>query len=492
MQISPDLPVVIIGAGPAGLTAAYELSRERIPHVVLEQDAVVGGISRTVNYKGFLFDIGGHRFFTKVDAVDRLWKAILSREEFPVRKRLSRIYYDRKFFAYPLQPFNALMGLGAWNCCRVVLSYIRSQLSPEEPETNLEQWVSNRFGRQLYRIFFKSYTEKVWGIPCTEISADWAAQRIKGLSLAEAIKNAFVPPSTGDKHKAIKTLINAFEYPLRGPGMMWERIADLVTRSGGTIMMNTTVCRIHHADARVRSVEVRREGGARDRIEGSHFVSSMPLRDLILNMDPEAPPSVRQAAGQLCYRDFLTVAVIVDRAEVFPDNWIYIHAEDVKVGRIQNFNNWSPHMVPHPGQTCLGLEYFCREGDDLWSMADHELVELAGRELDRLKLVKTGDIRDGAVVRMPKAYPVYHRNYRAALDPIRAYLATFENLQVVGRNGMHHYNNQDHSMLTAMLAVKNMMGANHDLWHVNTEEAYHEEVRDGDEGGIGGLRTGSA
>lgn len=467
--------VIVIGAGPAGLTAAWELSKAGVESIVLEKDSVVGGLSRTVNYKGFLFDIGGHRFFTKVKVVEDMWRAVLPDGDFLRRSRLSRIYYNKKFFYYPLRVTNALLGLGIWNSLLVFASYLWVQLRPEKQEETFEQWVSNRFGKRLYRIFFKTYTEKVWGIPCSEISAEWAAQRIKGLSLLTALKNALIKGPAGDKTSVIKTLIDAFDYPRQGPGMMWETVARLVQQQGSQIHLGATVERIFWTNNKVDAIEIK-VNGRRELIRGTHFISSMPIRELIQKFEPVLPDEVLQASKGLNYRDFLTVALIIDKPEVFPDNWIYIHDPSVKVGRIQNFKNWSPHMVPDPSKTCLGLEYFCFEGDGLWTMPDAELVDLGKKELEILRLVRASEIEDGTVVRMPKAYPVYDSTYRESLKTICQFLNRIDNLQLVGRNGMHKYNNQDHSMLTAMLAVKNILGGDYDLWKVNADQEYHEEI----------------
>jgi protoporphyrinogen oxidase len=472
----PDSPknVVVIGAGPAGLTAAYELCKSGVCSVVLEKDNVVGGLSRTVNYKGYHFDIGGHRFFTKVKAVEEMWREVLANGQFIRRSRLSRIYYNKKFFYYPLRASNALLGLGVWNSLLIFLSYLRAQIFPEKPEDTFEQWISNRFGKRLYKIFFKTYTEKVWGIPCNQIMAEWAAQRIKGLSLLAAVKSALIQKQQS-KGDVIKTLIDAFDYPELGPGMMWETVRDIVEKNGSEIKLNTGVEKIIWNGGGVKALEVVTDG-VPEIIEGTHFISSMPIRGLIKKFDPPAPERVIKAAEALNYRDFLTVALVVNKRELFPDNWIYVHDAEVKVGRIQNFKNWSPAMVPDPETTCLGLEYFCFEGDGLWTMSDADLIELGKRELGILGLVIPADVVDGSVVRMPKAYPVYDGTYAEALQVIRHFLEGVPNLQLVGRNGMHKYNNQDHSMLTAMLAVKNILGASYDLWQVNAEQEYHEEV----------------
>lgn len=473
--VSPrDQKVVIIGGGPAGLTAAYQLSKLGAKSVVLEKDGILGGISRTVEYKGYHFDIGGHRFFTKVSVVDKMWREVLPEGDFLHRQRLSRIYYNRKFFFYPLKPFNALFGLGLFNSLRILLSYVWAQLFPQMPEDNFEAWVSNRFGKRLYLTFFKTYTEKVWGMPANTIAADWAAQRIKGLSLLVAVKNALIKQST-EKGSVVKTLIDAFDYPKRGPGMLWEAVGALVNKNGNQVHLGASVDRIRRVGNRVEGMDVTMQGRC-ESMTGTQYISSMPIRELIQKMDPPAPREVIDAADRLKYRDFLTVALIVNKKDLFPDNWIYIHDSQVKVGRIQNFKNWSPYMVPDQDKTCLGLEYFCFEGDGLWTMSDKELVELGKRELELIGIAKAADVEDGAIVRMPKAYPVYDADYQSALTCIREFLDGFQNLQVVGRNGMHRYNNQDHSMLTAMLAVENIMGARHDLWQVNAEQEYHEET----------------
>ncbi len=476
MTTAPDeqRSVVIIGGGPAGLTAAYRLMKSDVPSIVLEKDSVVGGISRTAEYKGFLFDIGGHRFFTKVKAVNDMWHEVLG-DDFIRRSRLSRIYHNKKFFYYPLRPANALAGLGLWNSVMIVFSYFKAQLTRGGSEDTFDQWVTNRFGKRLYEIFFKTYTEKVWGIPCTEITAEWAAQRIKGLSLISAVRNAIIPSKPKSKQDVVKTLIGSFEYPRRGPGMMWERVEELVEEGCGRVRRDSDVVQINHDGGRVVSVEIETETGRRE-FPGTHFISSMPVRELVQKLSPAAPEEVVAAANALNYRDFLTVALIVNQEESFEDNWIYIHDADVKVGRIQNFKNWSPEMVPDPSKTCLGLEYFCFEGDGLWTMPDDELVALGREEVDRLGLVRAEDVEDGAVVRMPKAYPVYDSVYKESLQVVRDYLETLPNLQLVGRNGMHRYNNQDHAMVTAMLAVDNILGANYDLWNVNEDQEYHEEV----------------
>jgi protoporphyrinogen oxidase len=471
-QIRPGDRVVVCGAGPAGLTAAYILAKDGYAVTVLESDDVVGGISRTAQYKQFRFDIGGHRFFTKIGPVQRLWEEILG-EDFLDVPRLSRIHYSGKYFDYPLKPMNALQGLGLFEAAAIGASYLKAHFWPSPVEENFEQWVTNRFGKRLYEIFFRTYTEKVWGIPCTEIRAEWAAQRIQGLSLVRAVLSA---TALNKRAPEIKTLINSFRYPRLGPGQMWETCRDRIIEMGGAVHMEHRVVAFEKQGERITAVRASTPDGER-RFEAEHVITTLPLRSLVRSIEPPAAPAVRAAAEGLRYRDFLTVALVLDRADLFPDNWVYIHTPGVKVGRIQNFNNWSQAMVPVEGRTCLGLEYFCFEGDGMWSMPDRELIELATRELASLELAPGATVEDGAVVRMPKAYPIYDAEYRDHLDDIRAFIDPIENLHTVGRNGMHKYNNQDHSMLTAIFAIENMQGAVHDLWAVNTDFEYHEEQR---------------
>jgi protoporphyrinogen oxidase len=470
----PDKQVVMIGAGPAGLTAAYELCKAGVRSIVLERDSVVGGLARTVNYKGYHFDIGGHRFFTKVKQVEDMWREVLIEDDFLRCKRLSRIYYNNKFFYYPLRALDALFGLGILNSVLILASYCKAKIFPKPVELTFEDWVCNRFGRRLFEIFFKTYTEKVWGIPCDQISADWAAQRIQGLSLLTALKNALIKRKV-DKHGTIKTLIDEFDYPRLGPGMMWETVADLVRIKGGDVRLGAGVEKIRWSSGKIRSVEVKRNGMF-ETVSGTDFISTMPIKQLIEKFEPAVPRKVLEAARSLHYRDFLTVALVVDRANVFPDNWIYVHDPSVRMSRIQNYKNWSSEMVPDPNKTCLGLEYFCFENDGLWTMSDAELKELGKQELAKIGLIQESEVEDGAVVRMPKAYPIYDSTYAESLRVVREFLASISNLQLVGRNGMHKYNNQDHSMLTAMLAARNILGGQHNLWQVNAEQEYHEEV----------------
>ena len=463
----PEHPVIITGAGPAGLTAAYQLAKEGVYPLVLEKSGHVGGISRTEQYKGYRFDIGGHRFFTKVGEVEALWHEVLG-DEFLKVPRLSRIYYGGKFYPYPLKLWPTFKNLGPIESAKILFSYLKAKVKAPYPvEENLEQWVSNRFGPRLYRTFFKTYTEKVWGIPCDQIRADWAAQRIRGLSLKRAVTNALF------KNVNEATLIEEFLYPIYGPGMMWEAFQRRVNETAGEVRMHTEVVSVRRDGYRVQNVLIRDAGGERE-LTAEHFINSMPINELIERMDPPPPPDVLEAARGLAYRDFLVVALVVDQPTMFPDNWIYIHSPEVKVGRIQNFKNWSPAMVPDPSKTCLGMEYFCTKGDELWSMADGDLIALATKELAQIGLADEADVRDGTVIRQRKAYPVYDGTYQGHLKTIRTWLEGFENLQTVGRAGMHRYNNQDHSMLTAMLAAKNILGEKHELWNVNVERSYHE------------------
>lgn len=471
-----DKKVVIIGGGPAGLTASYQLSKAGVSSIVLEKDQTLGGLSRTINYKNYYFDIGGHRFFTKIKEVEHIWKGMLA-DDFLRRKRLSRIYYNKKFFYYPLRVINALFGLGIWNTFLIIASYLRVKLTPSKQEENFEQWVSNRFGRRLFNIFFKTYTEKVWGIPCDEIRAEWAVQRIKGLSLITALKNALIKPTNSRRNKkdVIKTLVDAFYYPKFGPGMMWKAVTDKIASNGSRVWLGAEVVGIRWSKDRVEALEVR-QNGKTEAVNGTDIISSMPIREAIQKFKPAVPKEVLDAASDLKYRDFIMVALIIEKRNIFPDNWIYIHDPNVKVGRIQNFKNWSLYMVPNQEKTCLGLEYFCFEGDSIWSMPDDQLIELGKQELEALGFVSPGDVEDGTVVRMPKAYPIYDSTSQESLRVVRQFLERMSNFQLIGRNGQHKYNNQDHSMLTGMRAADNILGANHDLWRVSVEQEYLEEI----------------
>jgi len=461
--------VIVIGAGPAGLSAGYELVNRGLRPVIIEKDNKVGGIARTETYNGYHFDIGGHRFFTKNKKIYQLWEEMLG-EKFLKVSRLSRIYYQDRFFNYPLQLSNAIFNLGPVQSLLILSSYIKMQIRPHLEEETFEQWVSNRFGQRLYDTFFKAYTEKVWGIPCRQIRAEWAAQRIKGLSLMSAVTNALL-----GNHEA-KTLISEFRYPERGPGMMWQRFQDKVESHGGEIRFDCETISLSHVNGAIESVTCLHEGDTTV-THVDHLISSIPITRLIALLDPKVPDEVLAAAGNLSYRSFIIVVLIVDRKELFPDQWIYIHSSDVRVGRIQNFKNWSAAMVPELEKTSVGMEYFCNEGDEIWSMSDSDLKDMATQELSRLDLASADDVIDSYVVRQPMAYPIYDQEYEKNLGVIKDFLGPIENLQTIGRNGLHRYNNMDHSMLTGMLAAENICSTqiNVNLWEVNEDPKYLEE-----------------
>ena len=472
-----DPKVVIVGGGPAGLTCAHELQKAEagIRTVVLEADDIVGGIARTESHRGYRFDIGGHRFFTKVTEVEDVWNEIMG-DDFITVPRLSRIYYRDKFYDYPLKPMNALRNIGIYETFRIMISLLRYKILPHRTEETFEHWVVNRFGYRLYAHFFKSYTEKVWGVPCSEIRADWAAQRIKNLSLFKAVWNAF----TGSNDTS--SLIEKFKYPRLGPGQMWEKMTEKLRNHGGEVRLKSWVKRVMHDNMHVTGVEVCQEDPKTGEVEtyietGSEFINTMPLRELLQCMDPAPPAAVLAAADKLKYRDFMIVTLVLDHEDPFPDNWIYVHSAHVNVGRIQNFRAWSKAMIPEANRSSIGMEYFCNDTDALWSMPDEELIRLAGRELEKIGLAPASSVVDGAIIRQPKAYPVYDSEYQDALDVIKSYVTGFDNFQTVGRNGLHRYNNQDHSMLSAMLAARNILGERHDVWEVNVERSYHEEFQ---------------
>jgi protoporphyrinogen oxidase len=446
--------------------------------VIEEHPELWGGISRTEEYKGYRFDIGGHRFFSKSDAIEALWDEILP-EPLLERPRKSRIYYRGRFYSYPLRPFEALRNLGILESVRCVGSYLRARLLPISPVSSFEDWVTNAFGKRLFGIFFKTYTEKVWGMPCREISADWAAQRIKGLSLSRAVLSALVPRAGGNRADTVKTLISTFRYPRLGPGMMWEGAASRIATAGGKLVQGERVTGLEWsaADSAWR-VTTRTADGELHTYDASDVVSTMPLRELVQALEPAPPHAVLVAAGSLRYRDFMTVALIVKDRGLFDDNWIYIHDPAVQVGRVQNFKSWSPAMVPDGNTACFGLEYFCHQGDGLWDTPDEQLIGLAAGDMAQLGLMRKGDLIDGTVVRQIKAYPVYDAHYAANVETVRTYLeATYPTLYLAGRNGMHKYNNQDHAMMTALLAAQNILAGRrvHDAWRVNEDAEYHEE-----------------
>ena len=463
--------VAVIGAGPAGLTAAYELSRiaPGIRVATFEGSDEIGGISRTVVHDGYRVDIGGHRFFTKIGEVSDIWREILG-DEFRRRPRKSRIFYRGKFYDYPLRIANALSNIGPYESARILLSYAKWKVQPHPVEESFEQWVINRFGGRLYMHFFRSYTAKVWGIDPSEIGADWAAQRIKSMTLW----GVFLKALTGQSKET--SLIDEFDYPRLGPGQMWERCVEILRERGQSVETGAWVRVLHRDGARVTAMDVETAAGPR-RVEADHFVNTMALRELIHAFDPPPPPAVVAAADRLRYRDFLIVALVLDTPDPFDDNWIYVHSDDVKVGRIQNFRAWSEDMVADPAHSSIGMEYFCNEGDEAWTMDDDALVAMAGRELAALGLADAESIVRGHVIRQKKAYPVYDTEYRDAVATIEGWIKGLENLQTVGRNGLHRYNNQDHSMLTGIYAARNVTGASYDLWEVNVERSYHEEMQ---------------
>jgi protoporphyrinogen oxidase len=459
-------PVVILGAGPAGLAAAHALVEQDRAVTVLERSTMVGGLARTVEWKGYRFDVGGHRFFTRYPRVQSLWEEVMG-DDFLERPRLSRILYGGKLFDYPLSPTNALLSLGPIEAARCTASFGRSRLRRREPES-FEDWVSQRFGRRLYQIFFRTYTEKVWGIPCTELSADWAAQRIKDLSLGKVVREAF---RRGPAEST--SLIEAFHYPRLGPGMLYERMAEQIEAGSGTVSMEHTVTRVHREGHRVTEIEFEDHEKNPKRIPCDHVLSSIPLTVLIESMDPPAPDAVREAARSLSFRHLVVVNLVVDTPRLFDDTWIYVHSPELQVGRLQNYRAWSPEMVPSATKSTIGLEYFTGPGDALWEMTDEALIELATRELAATGLIDAA-VLDGMVIRAPRAYPVYARGYEIHLGCIVEWLRKFENLQPIGRYGMFKYNNSDHSIFTALLAVDNLLGADHDVWAVNADESYHE------------------
>lgn len=485
--------VVCLGAGPAGLTAGYLLTKKGKDVIVLEADKeYVGGISRTVQYKGYHFDIGGHRFFSKSKEVEEFWTEILEKDMLH-RPRSSRIFYNGKFFSYPLKAVEALLRLGILKSILCVLSYGKSKMFPIPNPKNFEDWVSNQFGKKLFNIFFKTYTEKVWGMSCKEISADWAAQRIKGLSLGKAIWNALMPKrQPKNKGDVIKTLIDSFRYPRKGPGMMWEECTRKIQSQGGKVIMDAFASHLTYDEqSKTWKVEYKNAQGQTSYVIADHVISTVPMRELMNSISPKPHANAMKAADSLKYRDFLTVALIVKDHDRFDDNWIYIHDPAVKVGRIQNFKSWSPEMIPDPSTACYGLEYFCFEGDGLWSSSDSALIELAKKELVYLGLANDKDIIDGKVVRQKKAYPVYDDHYATHVQTIRHEIdRTYPNLHLVGRNGMHKYNNQDHAMMTAMLVTENILANRnvYNVWQVNEDAEYHESGEAGEQSSVSGLR----
>ncbi|MEI6640721.1 MAG: NAD(P)/FAD-dependent oxidoreductase [Novosphingobium sp.] len=485
-----DVDVAIIGAGPAGLTAGYLLSKQGLKVAIIEKDTrYVGGISRTVEHEGYRFDIGGHRFFSKSQQVVDLWNEILP-DDFIQRPRMSRIYYEGRFYSYPLRAFEALRNLGILRSTSCMVSYAWSRAFPIKEVKSFEDWTSNQFGKKLYSIFFKTYTEKVWGMPCNEMSADWAAQRIKGLSLGAAVldglKRSLGLNKRPNDGMQTKTLLETFRYPRQGPGMMWEAARDKIVAAGSNVLMGHAMKQLaSDGQGGWRLSASRAEDGGETVIRARHAISSAPMRELAARLHP-LPESTLEAS-RLKYRDFLTVALKIKSEDLFPDNWIYIHDSKVRVGRVQNFRSWSPEMVPDESVACVGLEYFCFEGDDLWASSDEDLIKLATKEMDILGLVDPAKVIGGAVVRQEKAYPVYDDEYAANVAAMRHELeASHPTLHLVGRNGMHRYNNQDHAMMTAMLTVENILAGHrvYDIWCVNEDAEYHEAGNEGAQAAI--------
>ncbi len=476
-----EVDVAIVGAGPAGLSAGYELARRGRRVLIVEKDPVhVGGIARTVSHHGLLFDVGGHRFFSKSQRVEDFWTEILG-ANLIVRRRASRIFYRRRFFSYPLRPFDALRKLGPFESLRCLASFARARLFPQRDPQSFEDWVVAQFGRRLFTIFFKTYTEKVWGLRCSEISADWAAQRIRGLSLWGAIRTALIRPKR-DARPRIKSLIESFRYPRRGPGMMWDEVARRFEAAGGRLRRGAIVTTLAHEST--WRLELQTAAGP-ETVVAPHLLSSMPIRDLGRLLEERLAPAAFAASQSLGYRDFLIVVLAFRGPELFEDHWIYVHDPSVKVGRIQNFKRWSPEMVPDPSITSYGLEYFCFEGDGLWTSSDAELIRRAEEELVRMGFTLPSERVDACVVRQPKAYPTYDRGYRERVATVRRELARWPTLQLIGRNGMHKYNNQDHAMMTGFLAAENVLAGapRYDLWKVNVDAEYLEEA-----GGASGER----
>jgi len=488
-----NVDVAIIGAGPAGLTAGYVLTKQGKTVAIIEKDdTYVGGISRTVEHEGYRFDIGGHRFFSKSQQVVDLWNEILP-DDFIQRPRMSRIYYEGKFYSYPLRAFEALSNLGILRSTACMLSYLRYKLFPVAEVKSFEDWTTNQFGHKLYSIFFKTYTEKVWGMPCNEMSADWAAQRIKGLSLWSAVidglKRSMGLNKKPNDGQAAKTLLETFRYPRLGPGMMWDAARDKIVAAGGTVIMGHGLEQLASDGAGGWRMSANGPNG-KIVITAKDAISSAPMRELAARLHPL--PDTTLNASKLRYRDFLTVALKIKSEDLFPDNWIYIHDDQVQVGRVQNFRSWSPEMVPDEDVACVGLEYFCFEGDGLWSSTDDELIALATKEMEILGLCDPKDVFGGAVVRQEKAYPVYDEDYAANVEAMRQELeAKFPSLHLVGRNGMHRYNNQDHAMMTAMLTTENIIAGKrlYDTWCVNEDAEYHEAGNEGAEAAIPARET---
>ena len=464
-------PFVVLGGGPAGLAAAHLLALRGRPVLLLEAGARVGGLARTFEFRGFRFDLGGHRFFTKNREVEELWRSLLP-DDLLTRPRLSRIFYRGRLFHYPLRPLNALAGLGLLRSARVFGSFAWRRLAPKRPEKSFEDWVSNRFGPRLYRLFFQTYTEKVWGIPCAELSADWAAQRIRNLNLGRAILDAL---GLGRKGQ-VASLIDRFQYPRLGPGQMYEALAAQALAAGARLRLSARAAGLRHDGARVTAVLLE-SGGRREEIPAAAVVSTVPLSELAQAFDPPLPEEVRTAAFGLRYRSLIAVNLLIRASRLLPDTWIYLHAPEVRAARAQFYKNWSPEMVPGAEWSSVGMEYFVNEGDELWSAPDEELLRIARQDFAELKLSSAPPELEGMVARYAKAYPIYDPGYQERVAAVRRGLARFPNLACAGRYGQFRYNNMDHSILTGRLAARRMLGEDLDPWAVNEEAEYLEEAR---------------
>lgn len=468
-----NYPIYVLGAGPAGLAAAYTLTKQKHKVCVLERENAVGGLAKSINYKGFILDYGPHRFFTKLAPVLALWNEVLGSDQVTVN-RLTRIYYQKKYFSYPLKPWEVLKTIGIWQSLQIVISYAQAQLFANKRPRNFAEWVISKFGKKLFQIFFEGYTEKLWGIKCTEISAEWAAQRIKGLSLGRAIRSALL----GNDGK-VKSLVEQFQFPKLGSGQLYDKIATYLGECHQKVKLNAEVVKIYHRDQRVTHVIWQ------DRITGevyhencSGVISSIPLSVLVQQLEPTPPPEVLAAARSLRFRNTILVYLLIDGTDIFPDNWLYINDPSVGLGRVTNFANWSPYMLPNQGQTPLCCEYWCNFDEPLWSEPEDALLQRAERELRFIKLLTDQTVISGFVVRLPRTYPIYTGNYKEALATIQDYLSSFSNLQVVGRYGAFKYNNQDHSLLMGILAAENVdTPGKHDLWAVNSDSDYAEEAK---------------
>ncbi|MDZ4875675.1 MAG: hypothetical protein CLLPBCKN_005095 [Chroococcidiopsis cubana SAG 39.79] len=465
-------PIYILGAGPAGLAAAYTLTQKGQPVVVVERDTRVGGLAKSIEYQGFILDFGPHRFFTKLAPVLKLWSEVLGKDRVTVN-RLTRIYYGGKYFSYPLKAKEALLTMGPIESVKILVSYAQSQLFPNRHPRNFAQWVTSRFGRRLFEIFFQAYTEKLWGIPCTEISADWAAQRIKGLSLLKAARSALL----GNDGK-VKTLIDRFEFPRLGSGQLYEKIGEYLRQHNQSVLLNTEVVQVHHDNSQVTQITLRnRQTGEESTVNCGGVISSVPISLLVQQMNPTAPSEAIAAAKSLKFRNTILVYLIVEGNNLFPDNWLYINEPSVQLGRVTNFANWSPEMLPNQHQTPLCCEYWCNYDEPMWQQPEAELLERAERELRKIGLLHQEKVSGGFVVRLPRTYPIYAGNYQQALSDIQSYLQPFSNLQLVGRYGAFKYNNQDHSLLMGILAAENVLSpGKHNLWSVNSDSEYQEEA----------------